>query len=471
MSYELIVCGTGFASSFFLHKWLQKRPASRVLVLERGPREDHAEQVARQSNTTVDSSALFAKSGLGGKDWLFTVGLGGGSNCWWAQTPRMWEEDFELKSRYGVGFDWPIGYADLEPYYDEAEFLMQVAGPHEAPYPRKGPCPQPPHKLSGFDQAMIAAFPGLWTAAPTGRTSLGTSLRSVCCANGVCGICPVDAKFRVMNELAVLYEETPNVTLKTEAEVLAVEIEAGQARGVRWRENGREQTVRADLVFLGMNAIFNPHVLAKSGDTSPLLGRRLIEQSSLKIMVDFEDVSGFDGGTHITGLGYMFYGGEQRRDRASCIIENYNVPSLLRSEKGKWRSRAVMKITAENLPEDRNRVISDDPDKPVAHFEDHSDYAKRALAEVPGEFVAMLDRVSPVEAVHLDSEYAASEGHIQGTTVMSADPEHGVVDATLRHHRIGNLLIGGAGAFPTSPCANPSLSISALSLRSADLLA
>jgi choline dehydrogenase-like flavoprotein len=229
MSYDLIVCGTGFASSFFLHKWLQKRPRSRVLVLERGPREDHADLVARQSNTTVDSSTLFDRSGLAGKDWLFTVGLGGSSNCWWAQTPRMWEEDFELKSRYGVGFDWPITYADLAPYYDEAEDLMQVAGPDNAPYPRKGPCPQPAHKLSGFDKAMIAAFPGGWTAAPTARTSLGTSLRAVCCANGVCGICPVDAKFRVMNEMAVLYDDTQNVTLKTEAEVLAIEIEAGQA--------------------------------------------------------------------------------------------------------------------------------------------------------------------------------------------------------------------------------------------------
>lgn len=470
MSYDLIVCGTGFASTFFLYKWLQKRPGSRVLVLERGPREEHAEQVARKSNTSVDSSSLFTRSGLHSKDWLFTIGLGGGSNCWWAQTPRMWEEDFELKSRYGVGFDWPIGYSDLEDYYDEAEILMQVAGPTDAPYPRKGACPQPPHKLSAFDLAMIAAFPGEWTAAPSARTSIGTNARPACCASGVCGICPIDAKFRVMNEMASLYDGSPRITLKTDAEVLAVEIEGGQARGVRWREHGNEHTAYGDLVFLGMNALFNAHVLVQSGDTSPLTGRRLVEQASLKIMVDFESVKNFDGGTHITGLGYMFYGGEQRRNRASCLIENYNAPALLRSEKGRWRSRALMKIVAENLPDNRNRVISDDPAKPVVHFEDHSDYAKRALVEVPKELIALLARISPVEAVHLDSEIAASEGHIQGTTVMSKDPSQGVVDAVLRHHRISNLLVGGAGAFPTSPCANPSLTISALSLRSADLL-
>ena len=86
-----------------------------------------------------------------------------------------------------------------------------------------------------------------------------------------------------------------------------------------------------------------------------------------------------------------------------------------------------MKIVAENIPEDRNEVLLGE-DGPVAHFEDHSDYAKKALAEVPGELLSMLDQISPVQDYRLDAEIAASEGHIVGTTVMSADPEDGVVD-------------------------------------------
>lgn len=128
-----------------------------MLVLERGQCEEYSYQVTQRSDTSVNSSTLFTRSGLGSKDWLFSVGLGGGSNFWWAQNPRVWEEDFELKSRFGVGFDWPLNYADLEPYYDEAEILMQVAGPDDTPYPRKAPCPQPAHKLSSFDEAMITA--------------------------------------------------------------------------------------------------------------------------------------------------------------------------------------------------------------------------------------------------------------------------------------------------------------------------
>ena len=39
----------------------------------------------------------------------------------------MLPEDFELRSRYGVGRDWPLDYADLEPYYRQAELEIGVA--------------------------------------------------------------------------------------------------------------------------------------------------------------------------------------------------------------------------------------------------------------------------------------------------------------------------------------------------------
>ena len=332
MTYELILCGSGFASTFFLQKWLEKRPETRVLVLERGRYDSIEEQILARSNSSTDATGFFTQSGLASKEWLFTVGLGGGSNCWWGQTPRMWVEDFELQSRFGVGYDWPISYADIESYYEQAEDLMQIAGPSNAPYPRRSPLPQPEHKLSSFDRAMIAAFPDNWMGAPTARSSLGTQSRGICCANGVCGVCPVDAKFRVMNDMANLYQDLPNVEVRLQAEVTDVVIEGGRATGVAWREAGRERSAKADLIFLGMNALFNPYVLKKSGDDTPLLGKRLNEQASLKLTVDFEHIENFDGGTHITGLGYMFYGGEQRRNRGSCIVENYNAPSLLRSE-------------------------------------------------------------------------------------------------------------------------------------------
>jgi choline dehydrogenase-like flavoprotein len=38
-----------------------------------------------------------------------------------------------LHTDFGVGVDWPIGYCDLAPYYDEIERFLGVSGP--SPYP------------------------------------------------------------------------------------------------------------------------------------------------------------------------------------------------------------------------------------------------------------------------------------------------------------------------------------------------
>ncbi|MEZ4548473.1 MAG: GMC oxidoreductase [Thermodesulfobacteriota bacterium] len=54
---------------------------------------------------------------------------------------------------------------------------------------------------------------------------------------------------------------------------------------------------------------------------------------------------------------------------------------------------------------------------------------------------------------------------------MGKDEETSVVDPSLRFHGIPNLLVTDASVFPTSGGGEaPSLTIEALSLRSADLL-
>jgi choline dehydrogenase-like flavoprotein len=55
--------------------------------------------------------------------------------------------------------------------------------------------------------------------------------------------------------------------------------------------------------------------------------------------------------------------------------------------------------------------------------------------------------------------------HHMGTTRMGTDPATSVVDPDLRLHTIGNVWCAGASVFPTSGCANPTLTIVALSIR------
>ena len=70
----------------------------------------------------------------------------------------------------------------------------------------------------------------------------------------------------------------------------------------------------------------------------------------------------------------------------------------------------------------------------------------------------------------LISSHAIGGYHHMGTTRMATDPRQGVVDADGRVHGQANLYVVGSSIFPTSSWANPTLTIAALALRTADRL-
>ena len=60
--------------------------------------------------------------------WFRSRILGGRTNHYGRVTLRLADYDFKPKSRDGLGFDWPISYQDLAPYYDKAERFIGVTG-------------------------------------------------------------------------------------------------------------------------------------------------------------------------------------------------------------------------------------------------------------------------------------------------------------------------------------------------------
>lgn len=468
-SFDLIVIGTGFGSSFYLHKYLQRaRNGARVLVLERGGSHGTDWQVAERRNSDIDHTTMFLKQGMSDKAWRFNIGFGGGSNCWWACTPRMMPNDFRLKSMYGVGRDWPISYDQLEPWYQEAEEVVAISGSDTgAPFPRSKAYPQPPHRFTDPDRLLKAAYPDGWFPQPTARARIATPTRAACCTNSICNLCPISAKFTVANDLSDLYQDD-RVSLLLRAEALAIERAGGMATGVVYRRDGAEHTAQGDLIVLGANAIFNPYILMKSGLDHPLLGRRLHKQTSVDALVYLDGLDNFQGSTSITGHGYMLYDGPHRSQYGACLIEGWNRPEF-RNEPGRWRQIQLLKCIVEDLPLERNRVTlsQDHPGKPVVHFEARSDYAMRGVAVLDEALPRLLEKL-PVERVEIKRSVNVTEAHVLDTTVMGDDPADSVVDSNLAHHQVRNLMVMGSGAFPTSAPANPSLTISALGLRAAE---
>jgi choline dehydrogenase-like flavoprotein len=117
-------------------------------------------------------------------------GIGGSTLHFTGEAHRLNPQSMKMKSRFGVAADWPFDYAELEPYYVQAEELIGVAGP-----PRQGArwrsreFPLPPHPLSYAAQTLGsgAAALGLeWQANSRAALSRPRNGRLSC---NYCGAC------------------------------------------------------------------------------------------------------------------------------------------------------------------------------------------------------------------------------------------------------------------------------------------
>ncbi len=469
--YDLAIIGTGFAGAFFLARFLEHAPATaRVVVLERGGQATHADRVAARDHDYIKGTEPhIRRTGDAHKRWIFSLGFGGGTNCWWGNAPRFLPADFEMQTRFGVGADWPISYEDLEPYYDRAEALMALSGSRGlAPYPRATEYRQPEHRMTRPEVLLKDAYPDMFFQMPTARARTHAAGRGVCCANAICHLCPVDAKFTVQNAMMKVYED-PRVTVSLGSEVTAIDHASGRASGVVYNLAGREREVSADLIVLAANAIFNPVILERSGLSHPLLGRRLHEQVGLKAEAFLDGVEGFGGSTSVTGIGYMLYADEaRRREMAGCLLETWNF-GLFRNEFGKWRHVLPLRMVFDMVPEDENRVRFDpaSPSTPLVHYVGHGSYTQRAIDRAQADLERVLAPL-PLERVKVAPKPESTEAHIIGTTVMGKDPRSSIVDKDCVHHELRNLIVLGSSTFPSGGPANPSLTIAAQAMRSAD---
>lgn len=454
--WDVIIAGSSFASMFFLYG-LPKDLS--VLIVEKGGIQEHWDQIENQING-LEEWPMSNTSGHE-KEWVAHTVFGGNSNCWWGQTPRFHPDDFKLRTTAGVGEDWPISYDDLEAYYGEVETVMEISGGgNEAILPRSTPFPYPPH-IPSLSDAVLQDFDARWFPAPTARSNGGS--RANCCSNGVCHLCPIDAKFTILNASEKFTR--PGVSLLHDAEIYALETSAGIVKTAEIRAGGKNMTLTADLFALGTNAVNNAVILLRSGFDNPLIGTHLHEQTSLYLKIDVPQKNYF-GGTSITGHGYQFYDNIDRSLAAAVMIENYNAPVELRQDKDRWTERLSLKLIAEDLPQQENRILLRD-DAPFIEWKGHSDYALAGLKRATDQIQSVL----PWEIESLSvSDLSRTEAHIQGTTKMGTDTTSSVVNANLNYHGVPNLFVLGSGAFPSCSPANPTLTLSALSLRAARMI-
>jgi choline dehydrogenase-like flavoprotein len=162
----------------------------------------------------------------------------------------------------------------------------------------------------------------------------------------------------------------------------------------------------------------------------------------------------------------MLYDGEHRSQYSACLIENHNTPRL-RIERGKYQQRAFMKFIFEDLPAQSNGVSSTElRNMPQVEFYQPSNYATDAIRKTKEKLNSLLSPL-PVEHIEIHDNHP-TEGHILGTVRMGNSTTDSLVDNTQTLFQARNVLSLGGSSFPTLSPANPTLTIAALSLRSAE---
>jgi choline dehydrogenase-like flavoprotein len=467
--YEAVVIGSGFGSFFFLHEFLKKRMSGRVLLLEWGAYKTHDWQVQNKANSIYDTETLYTR-GAGEKYWHYSVAFGGGTVCWWAQCPRNHPNDFQLKSKYGVGVDWPFSYQDLAPDYHEAEQVMRIAAPEDlgAHYPGAGQYAQPPHRMNDIDRIMKAAQPDMHFSMPNGRLSRPVGSRNACCGTAECRWCPVDAKFTALNSMQHVIEH-PNLDICVNSKVEYIDIQNNSARAVRFVNGGKEYTARADLVVLGANGIHSPILLMQSGFSHPLIGKYIHEKIECTVEVYLDGVNNFGGSTITTCMNVSLLDGEHRREYGGALLlfEN-NWMYGMRPEYGRWRQILPITINVETLPQIGSTVTRSSDGRPHVSFPKQSEYGLNGVKAAINKLEKVLQPL-PVERIEVRQLDEISV-HLQGTLRMGVDRSENIVDAGQIHHEVRNLVVVGSSVFPTSGTAPPSLTVAAMSIRAAHLL-
>jgi choline dehydrogenase-like flavoprotein len=442
------------------------------------------------------------------------VGVGGSTLHYTGESHRLHPEAMRMRSRFGVGADWPMAYEHLEPYYFQAERLVGVAGPQEAgARHRSAPYPLPPHPLSYASEILGEGCRKLglsWVANPVASLSQPYDGRPPCNYCGQCarGCSRLDKGSADLTFIAKALS-TGNCTLETECRVLRLETGAKDRiqAAVYADATGSLQRLESDYFAVACGAVETPRLLLSSEGPNATDG---LANESGQVGRNFMDTLSWASiGLHPQPLG------SYRGLPSDAICWDYNAPDAIpkiiggcrftpvtmeadlagpinyakrvvggwgRSHKSAMREQFGRALSVgavgENLP-DPESFIDLDPEEKDAHGQPkariHSHLGGAELERL--RFMALTCRriLQAAGVSDIIEEFGTYDffnaTHVFGTGRMGTDPEDSVVDPFCRSHRWRNLLITDASVFPSSGGGeSPSLTIYALALRAAQHL-
>ncbi|MEU7906436.1 GMC family oxidoreductase [Actinoplanes sp. NPDC049118] len=518
-SYDVIVIGTGAGGGTLAHRLAST--GRRILLLERGtylPRE----------RDNWESTAVFVKGKYRAPEfWLDRHGnefppevnyyVGGNTKFYGAALFRLRPQDFgELRHHGGLSPAWPIDYADLEPYYTQAEHLYLVHGRHgedptegpaSAPY-RFGPVRHEPRiqQLSDdLEKQGLHPFHLPIGVNLTQDEDGQATHDSVCMrCDRVDGFpCLVGAK----SDAQVICVDPalaahPNLELMLNADVRTLETDpTGRSVTAVVTELGDGTTVRlsADIVVVACGAINSAALLLRSANdrhprglanSSDVVGRHYMRHNNLALM----GVSKEPNPTRFQKTLAMndWYLGADDWDYPLGGIQMLGKSDAeqIKANAPRWAGRVSPEmpfevlahhavdfwLCGEDLPRPDNRVTLE-ADGQIRLTLDEKNNVE-GLHRLRRKLQGMLGRLGMQERHLLDHSVYLHKGmpigataHQAGTVRFGTDPGSSALDVNCKAHDLDNLYVVDTSFFPSIGAVNPSLTAIANALRVGDHLA
>lgn len=498
---DVVVIGTGAGGAPIISRLA--KAGLKVMALEAGkywnPQREFATDEREQDKIIWHYERL-----SGGKDPVpfgrnnSGIGVGGSTLAYTAYTPRPQPDDFKIKSEFGVGADWPISYYDLESYFDELEIFLGVSGPSHYPWgpPRKVSYPLPPLPLNGAAQLMQRACKQLnIKTSPAANAILSSPYfqehvgwRNACTNRGFCQAgCSIGAKAS-MDVTFIPYAIHFGAEIRTECFATKVETDLkGKITSVIYLKNGKEEKQRCKYLFVCAGAIETPRFLLMNqlSNSSGQVGKNFMANVGSQVWGEFDEL------VHpYKGIPASLISEDMHRPKDADFAGGYLMQSLgvmpityvsqLTRSTGVWGKDLRRKMKAYNhvagidmhggcLQSENNFLeLSGEMDslglpKPRIFFTCEENGLR--MSRHGEKWMKQIWETAGAKNIFIVKRNA----HTIGTSRMGNDKETSVVDAECKSFDIPNLFICDNSIFPSALSVNPSLTIMAVALRTADL--
>ncbi|MFF3897293.1 GMC oxidoreductase [Streptomyces sp. NPDC001812] len=548
--FDVIIVGSGAAGGMAAHEL--SAAGLRILMLEAGRDYDPAtetpmfntpEAAPLRAASTMDKPQGFYDATIDGGtelagepytqadptqpfSWWRPRMLGGRTSHWGRVALRFGPYDFKPKTRDGLGFDWPIEYTDLAPWYDKVESLIGVTGsPHgieNAPDSPPGiQLPPPPpraHEIvltrafehMGMKVAAIRA--AILTRPLNGRAAC---LYATACTRG----CGSRSNFQSNTVLIPPARATGNLTVVCNAMVSRVDIDAtGRATGVTYndRDTGSEFSVTGRAVVLAAGTCSSVRILLNSrsdafpngiGNSHGLVGKYLMDSvefsrsSQIPLLEKLpalnddgiftphvyvpwwllrEQAAGklrFPRGYHIEPRGGRRMPTTGVGGLVAASAASYG--DTLRTEvRRKFGTTVTLIGEGEMIPNEDCFCEPDPTTKdrwgvPVLRF--HWKWGESEVQQVKHMQETFNEVFRLLGGAPDNTSFAMPQGggasHEVGGARMGNSPQNSVIDSYNRCWDVRNLFVLDGAAFVSSPDKNPTLTILALAARSSARIA